>query len=204
MGFFDFLKSKPDPAVANMDMDPIEVTADVLNSFMGRAESNIDSFVNQLNKTAKKYGINPGYLWHVLTDPTERQDWPDMSRRQKTLLTIANGIVIWADKQPKPNRLAVPPYEKMGNLDRAIMSLGVWTQDVLTVSLLRDYKKTVREKAKKYEAYVLNYFHDKDVDETDPLILLSTLCSTILRRSPLSVYAQNVMPLIFRYVFELY
>lgn len=202
MGWFDFLKSKPDPAV--MKMRPGEVAADVLNTFTEQAEQSIQPFVNQITATAKRYGIHPGYLWYVLADHTERGDWPDMARRQKVMLNTAIDLAIMAQKGLTANRLAVPDYEDMDKVDKAIMAMAVWVQEHLPDILLKKYRAVIAQKTKKYQSYVLNFAQEEGIDEDDPGVLLSTLSTVMLQQQPFYFYGRNVLPFIFGDIFELY
>lgn len=202
MGLFDFFKKKPEPLPLTLESG--DVATDVLNSFMHRAEANIGAFTNEVIKAAKRYGINTGYLWHILHDPVERRDWPDMGLRRRKALAVAVGIAVWASKQPEANRRFKLPYEKMDDLNRAIVSLGVWAEDVLIPSLLKDYQVTVRKKTKKYRTFVLNFYELQGITDEEPDVLLSTMSTTVLRNSPMRVYARNVLPSIFHHLFEVY
>jgi len=96
---------------------------------------------DQANAVARKYGIDGGYLQHVLHH--DMSSWPRLPGRQQEALNAFVGLSDAAFAF-NDNRFQLPPVDDEYKTDLAIAEMGKWAWEQRT-ELQRSYFRMLRE-----------------------------------------------------------
>jgi hypothetical protein len=143
--------------------------------------------VGAADRVARKYGIDSGYLQHVLHRDSD--NWPKVPGRQeealKALVSLTDAAFAFND-----GKFSLPPVEDEGKVDAAILEMSKWAWEHRK-QILQSYFRLIRNHIPGAQEHLLETT-GKSWSDRDAMIWLHGALKYTLKNSPAGIW-RNIM-----------